>query len=226
MPSLRLPTPRARLVLLALASLVAPPGARGAPCLEDGAETSQQVFNLNDKQSGRAKWKVGSGRTPSSRTGPRKAHGGSKYYYLEVSGASNGDYVSCRHHSPPPLTSPISPPFSLLHPPSRPFSPLHHPPTHSTQPPDQASLDSSGTDLGGGASSVSFWYHMYGSGIGSLEARPRPLHPALPPPPMHRPPRPNAHLPLTPRPPSPPPLPPRLGFAYPLLLTSTNPYLA
>ena len=100
MPSLRLPTPRARLVLLALASLVAPPGARGASCLEDGAETSQQVFNLNDKQSGRAKWKIGSGRTPSSRTGPSKAHGGSKYYFLEVSGARNGDYVSCWHPTP------------------------------------------------------------------------------------------------------------------------------
>ena len=47
--------------------------------------------------SGRAKWKIGSGRTPSVRTGPSSAHGGSKYYFLEVSGSRNGDYVRCGH---------------------------------------------------------------------------------------------------------------------------------
>lgn len=45
--------------------------------------------------SGRAKWKIGSGRTPSVGTGPSRAHGGSKYYFLEVSGSRNGDYVRC-----------------------------------------------------------------------------------------------------------------------------------
>ena len=38
MPALRRPTPRARLVLLALTSLVATPGVHGASCLEDGTE--------------------------------------------------------------------------------------------------------------------------------------------------------------------------------------------
>ena len=133
MPSLRLPTPRARLVLLALASLVAPPGARGASCLEDGAETSQQVFNLNDKQSGRAKWKIGSGRTPSSRTGPSKAHGGGKYYFLEVSGASNGDYVSCRH--PTPLRRVTGPSAHSGPPPTHPRARPHpHPPPPDPHP--------------------------------------------------------------------------------------------